>query len=123
MRDRPVERSSSISDRRMVSSIPSARRSFKVVAVSSASSPETTWPRVVASESGHVVGRDLAIGVQDVDQESLGGTAGNARKVGANAVTLALALVACLAVPGEDGRAATFVRDELERGLIASDAL
>ena len=51
MRDRPVERSSSISDQRIVSSIPSVRRSFKVVAVSSTSNPETTWPRVVASES------------------------------------------------------------------------
>ena len=80
MSDRPVERSSSISDRRMVSSIPSARRSFKVVAVSSASSPETTWPRVVASARVDVVGRDLAIGVQDVDQQGIGGAAGDARQ-------------------------------------------
>ena len=49
MRDWPVDRSSSISERRRVSSTPSARRSFTVVAVSSARSPEYTWPRRVAA--------------------------------------------------------------------------
>ena len=34
-------------------------------------------------------------------------------------MTLALALVAGLAVPGKDGRAATLISNELQRGLIA----
>ena len=48
-----------------------------------------------------------------------GRSAGDARKVGADAMALALTLVARLTVLGEDGRTATGVAGELEGSLIA----
>ena len=102
MRDRPEERSSAISERRMVSSTPSALRSFRLEPVSSARRPERTDAAAGGDGERDVVGRDVAVGVEDVAQEHGGRAAGDAREIGPDAVALALVLVAGLAVLGEE---------------------
>ena len=123
IKDFPVERSSSISERSRLSSTPSARRSLSVVAVSSASRPA----KDLAASSGDCkrgeVRRHFAIGVDDVRKQGVGRAAGDAREVGANPVALALALVACLTVLGEDAGAAAWRRPGVEGSLIACQGL
>ena len=121
MSDRPEERTSAISVRRMVSSIPSALRIFRLEPVSSARRPERTWPRLGGDGEGDEVGGDVAIGVEDVAQEHGRRPAGDAREVRPDAMALALVLVAGLAVLGEERRASGGVAREREGGLIARD--
>src|SRR5205823_11092822 len=79
----------------------------------------------LAAPGGHgeddVVGLNFAVGIEDVDQESLGGPAGDARELRADAMPLPAMLVAGLAILGEEGRAAAGVTLEPECGLIVGE--
>ncbi len=123
MSDRPVERSSSISDRRMVSSIPSARRSFKRRGGLFHEQSRDDLAARRRERERDEVRNDLAIRVQNIDQQGIGGPSGDARQIRAHAMALALALVTGLAIAGKDGRPALLVGNERESRLIARQRL
>ncbi len=121
MSERPVERSSSISDRRIVSSTPSGAKAPRfVVADSSTKSPETAWSHAWwRSETAIKSGATSRLGSRISDQEGIGGSAGDSRQVGADAMALALPLVTGLAVPCKD-RSTTTVRHNRLHGAADS---